>query len=259
VLLSIAEARFKGALLLDNPAAIANPFFLLAPEALRLPLVLLATMATVIASQAMISGAFSVARQCVQMGLLPRLVVRHTSGKQFPAVPPQEPPEVSRVHPEVVGYLVNVIPRANHHLVGLVGGDRTDPGGQLMAVSGPIARTIADLRLGLAAMSARDIRDPWWVGAPLDGPPVPKRAALCIAPEGMAVQPAVEAALRTHPSVLDVLVLGGQPIREPVAWYGPFVMNTKAELQQAYDDFQQGRLGRIPALHEGGNVTPEGA
>jgi KUP system potassium uptake protein len=69
----------QGALLLADPAAIENPFFLLAPEALRLPLVFLATMATVIASQAMISGAFSVARQCVQMGLLPRLVVRHTS------------------------------------------------------------------------------------------------------------------------------------------------------------------------------------
>jgi redox-sensitive bicupin YhaK (pirin superfamily) len=48
---------------------------------------------------------------------------------------------------------------------------------------------------------------------------------------------------------LEVLVVGGKPIREPVAWAGPFVMNTKAEVMQAFEDFQQGRMGQIPAVH----------
>ncbi|KQN09439.1 potassium transport protein Kup [Sphingobium sp. Leaf26] len=69
----------QGALLLDHPAAAANPFFLLAPEWARLPLVILATMATVIASQAVISGAFSVTQQAVQLGFLPRIHIAHTS------------------------------------------------------------------------------------------------------------------------------------------------------------------------------------
>jgi hypothetical protein len=54
---------------------------------------------------------------------------------------------------------------------------------------------------------------------------------------------------------LDVLVIGGRPIREPVAWAGPFVMNTKAEVMAAFDDFQKGKLGTIPSVH-GAPTTP---
>jgi len=69
----------QGALVLRDPAAIKNPFYLLAPAELLLPLVVLATMATVIASQATISGAFSMTQQATRLGYLPRIPVRHTS------------------------------------------------------------------------------------------------------------------------------------------------------------------------------------
>ena len=71
----------QGALLLQHPKAIENPFYLLAPDWALIPLVILATAATVIASQAVISGAFSIANQSVQMGFLPRVQICHTSGK----------------------------------------------------------------------------------------------------------------------------------------------------------------------------------
>ena len=71
----------QGALLLNEPEAVANPFFNMAPDWLLVPLVGLATAATVIASQALISGAFSVTKQVVQLGFLPRLQVLHTSVK----------------------------------------------------------------------------------------------------------------------------------------------------------------------------------
>ena len=72
----------QGALILDTPRAIDNPFFLLFPHWARIPMVLAATAATVIASQAVISGAFSVTRQAVQLGFLPRLTIRHTSHEE---------------------------------------------------------------------------------------------------------------------------------------------------------------------------------
>ena len=69
----------QGAMLLNRPEAVENPFFLMAPVWAQLPLVILATAATVIASQALITAAFSVTKQAIQLGILPRMVVRHTS------------------------------------------------------------------------------------------------------------------------------------------------------------------------------------
>jgi amidase len=68
-------------------------------------------------------------------------------------------------------------------------------GPQISAVSGPLARTINDLRIALAAMSGFDDRDPWWVPAPLQGPPVHKRAALCLNPDGLDPVAEVKAAV----------------------------------------------------------------
>src|SRR5947209_1971341 len=72
----------QGALVLANPKAIENPFFLLYPDWALLPMVVLATAATVIASQAVITGAYSLTRQAIQLGLLPRMEIRHTSVTQ---------------------------------------------------------------------------------------------------------------------------------------------------------------------------------
>ncbi len=73
----------QGALLLRDPAAVANPFFLLAPDWALLPLVVLSAAATVIASQAVISGTFSMTLQAMQLGYLPRFMVRHTSESEM--------------------------------------------------------------------------------------------------------------------------------------------------------------------------------
>src|SRR6266436_527178 len=73
----------QGALLLGNPGALENPFYRLAPEWALYPLVVLASVASIIASQAVISGAFSITRQAIQLGYLPRLEVRHTSDQEI--------------------------------------------------------------------------------------------------------------------------------------------------------------------------------
>jgi KUP system potassium uptake protein len=85
----------QGALILRDPASVRNPFFLLLPGWARLPMVVLATVATVIASQAVITGAFSVSRQAVRLGFLPHLRIRHTS-----------PQEVGQVYVPAVNWLL---------------------------------------------------------------------------------------------------------------------------------------------------------
>ena len=94
-------------------------------------------------------------------------------------------------------------------------------GPQLMATSGPLARTVADVRLGFQAMMAPDARDPWYVPLPFDGPAVPKRVALCLRPDGMAIVPEVERALldaaeRLRDAGYDVEEIDSTPgFREP--------------------------------------------
>ena len=94
-------------------------------------------------------------------------------------------------------------------------------GPQLMATSGPLARTVADVRLGFQAMMAPDARDPWHVPLPFDGPAVPKRVALCLRPDGMAIVPEVERALldaaeRLRDAGYDVEEIDSTPgFREP--------------------------------------------
>ncbi|MEO0378941.1 MAG: amidase, partial [Pseudomonadota bacterium] len=93
-------------------------------------------------------------------------------------------------------------------------------GAQLMAVSGPHARSVADLRLSMSVLSEPDLEDPWHAPVPMDGPAYPKRAALCVTPEGLETHPAVEGALRDAAARLadagwDVVEVASPPFREP--------------------------------------------
>jgi redox-sensitive bicupin YhaK (pirin superfamily) len=72
---------------------------------------------------------------------------------------------------------------------------------------------------------------------------------LAVLGAGDMVEVAAAAGQESRSPSLEVIVLGGLPIREPLAWAGPFVMNTRAEVAQAFEDFQAGRMGQIPAVH----------
>jgi redox-sensitive bicupin YhaK (pirin superfamily) len=74
-----------------------------------------------------------------------------------------------------------------------------------------------------------------------------KTGQLAVLGAGNSVRLAAAARQESRSPKLDVLVLGGQPIHEPVAWAGPFVMNTREEVMQAFADYQAGRIGSIPA------------
>jgi amidase len=100
-------------------------------------------------------------------------------------------------------------------------------GAQLMAVSGPLARTIADVRAGYEAMAGEDLRDPWWVPVPHDLPDQPKRAALCVSPDGLKVEAPVADALRAAASKLadagwEVEEVNCPPLQEPARLQAAF-------------------------------------
>ena len=123
-------------------------------------------------------------------------------------------------------------------------------GPQISAVSGPLARTITDLRISLAAMAARDVRDPWWVPAPLEGPAMPKRAALCLNPDGLATAPEVKAAVSDAGKRLEragwtvEMIENTPPMREAADWQTKLWIGDgyEAQLQAAEREGDPGAL-----------------
>jgi amidase len=123
-------------------------------------------------------------------------------------------------------------------------------GPQISAVSGPLARTIADIRIALAAMSAKDFRDPWWVPAPLEGPAMPKRVAMCLNPDGLDPVAEVKAAVADAGKRLERAgwmveeIANTPPMREPAdlqtkLWLGD---GYEAQLEMAEREGDPGAL-----------------
>jgi amidase len=131
-------------------------------------------------------------------------------------------------------------------------------GAQISAVSGPLARTIADLRISLAAMSGFDPRDPWWVPAPLEGVRREKRAALCLDPDGLDAVPEVKAAVadagkrleRAGWTVEEVTAI--PPLREAAEWQTKLWLGDSYEAQLAAAE-REGDPGALACLR--GNKT----
>jgi amidase len=123
-------------------------------------------------------------------------------------------------------------------------------GPQISAVSGPLARTIGDIRIALAAMSGKDFRDPWWVPAPLEGPAMQKRAALCLNPDGLETVAEVKAAVADAGKRLERAgwtveeIVTTPPLREPAEhqtklWLGD---GYEAQLEAAEREGDPGAL-----------------
>jgi amidase len=126
-------------------------------------------------------------------------------------------------------------------------------GAQISAVSGPLARTIADVRIALAAMSGRDARDPWWVPAPLEGPPFPKRAALCLNPDGLDPIAEVKAAVADAGKRLARAgwtveeISNTPPLREAADWQTKLWLGDGYEAQLAMAE-KEGDPGALACL-----------
>src|SRR5438876_2703093 len=127
-------------------------------------------------------------------------------------------------------------------------------GPQISAVSGPLARTIGDIRLALAAMSAKDVRDPWWVPAPPEGPAMPKRVAMCLNPDALDPVAEVKAAVADAGKRLERAgwiveeIASPPPLREPAdlqtkLWLGD---GYQAQLEMAE---REGDPGALACLH----------